>query len=233
MEAPYRSSQTATFRAAMRAFSFARGLLALFGLMAIMAVAAELWDARLPQDLVPRVVDLQGSSRVLDADDGSTQVSSGESVHDREQRAVAEFISKRFRVAEESIASFVSSAYRAGAQYRVDPLLILAVVAVESRFNPVAESVLGAKGLMQILPKYHQDKLLEHGGETALLDPEINIQVGTRILRDYLRRVGEIEAALQMYAGAIDEPASQYSGKVLAERARLEQRIARVRAAAV
>lgn len=141
--------------------------------------------------------------------------------HSAEQRALAETIARRYRVAEEAIVEIVSSAYRAGAEHRVDPLLILAVVAVESRFNPVAQSVLGAKGLMQVLPRFHQDKLSEHGGEAALLEPEANIQIGTRILREYLHRSGETEAALQRYAGA--EPDSQYPNKVLAERSRLQQ----------
>ena len=50
----------------------------------------------------------------------------------------------------------------------------------------------------------------------------MNIQVGAQILREYMRRVGETETALQMYAGAIDEPTSGYAFKVLAERSRLE-----------
>ena len=88
---------------------------------------------------------------------------------------------------------------------------------------------MGARGLMQVIPKFHLEKLMDHGGERALLDPEVNIQVGARILREYLRRFGETETALQMYAGAFDEPKSQYALKVLAERARLEQMVARLR----
>jgi soluble lytic murein transglycosylase-like protein len=75
---------------------------------------------------------------------------------------------------------------------------------------------------MQVMPKFHLDKLMDHGGEHALLEPEVNIQVGTQILREYQRKLGDLEAALQMYAGAYDEPTGQYSAKVLAERARLE-----------
>ena len=142
---------------------------------------------------------------------------------------MTEFIARRYRVSEDATAGFVSTAYRAGREFSVDPLLILAVMAIESRYNPVAESSMGAKGLMQIIPKYHPEKLPEHGGEQALLDPEVNILVGARILREYLRRFGETETALQMYAGAFDEPTSQYSGKVLAEKARLLQVLARVR----
>jgi hypothetical protein len=66
------------------------------------------------------------------------------------------------------------------------------------------------------------DKLLDHGGEHALLVPEVNIQVGAQILREYYRRLGDVEASLQMYAGAFDEPTAQYANKVLAEKARLE-----------
>lgn len=153
---------------------------------------------------------------------GPIQTGVVETPLDREQRAVTEYIAKRYRVADEAVAVFVGAAYRAGALHSVDPLLILAVMAVESRYNPVAESGVGAKGLMQIIPKFHLEKLADHGGEPALLEPEVNIQVGARILREYLRRFGDTETALQMYAGAFDEPTAQYAAKVLAEKARLD-----------
>jgi soluble lytic murein transglycosylase-like protein len=135
---------------------------------------------------------------------------------------VSEFIAKRYRVAEDAAGEFVAIAYRAGEQHRVDPLLILAVMAIESRYNPVAESVMGARGLMQVIPRYHPEKLEPHGGEQALLEPEVNIVVGAQILREYTRRFGDLEAALQMYNGALDEPTSQYANKVFAEKARLD-----------
>ena len=146
-----------------------------------------------------------------------------------EQRALTEFIAKRYRVALDATAGYVATAFQAGNVLKVDPLLILAVMAVESRYNPVAESRFGAKGLMQVIPRFHSEKLAEHGGEGALLDPQVNIQVGAQILREYLRRFGETETALQMYAGAFDEPNSLYAGKVLAERARLEQLLRQVK----
>jgi soluble lytic murein transglycosylase-like protein len=141
---------------------------------------------------------------------------------EREQRALTEFIAKRYRIAETAAQHFVLIAYRAGAQHRVDPVLILAVMAIESRYNPVAESVMGAKGLMQVIPKYHQEKLFDHGGEHALLDPEVNIHVGAQILREYQRRFQDTETALQMYAGAFDEPTSRYANKVFDEKSRLD-----------
>jgi soluble lytic murein transglycosylase-like protein len=140
----------------------------------------------------------------------------------REQRLMTDYIAKRYRVSESAVSGYVAAAYRAGEQYSVDPLLILAVMAVESRYNPVAESGVGAKGLMQVMPKFHAEKLADHGGEEAILEPEVNIEVGARILREYQRRFHDTEAALQMYAGAFDEPTSQYANKVFAEKARLE-----------
>jgi soluble lytic murein transglycosylase-like protein len=210
------------FRPAFRrAFGFARGALALLGLAVSFAlVVPSVRDSVFQPPAIPEVafaVIKPHQATVI-----STATEPAPAEHNPEQRALAEFIAKRYRVAEEAITGIVSSAYRAGAEHRVDPLLILAVVAIESRFNPLAQSVFGAKGLMQIMPKYHQEKLSEHGGDTALLEPEVNIQVGAQILREYLRRSGETESALQMYVGD-GSPDTLYPGKVLAERARLKQ----------
>jgi soluble lytic murein transglycosylase-like protein len=141
---------------------------------------------------------------------------------EQEQSAVTQFIARRYRVSEVAVAGFVDAAYRASARYSLDPLLVLAVMAVESRYNPVAKSNMGAKGLMQVIPRFHLEKLADHGGEMALLEPEVNIFVGAEILREYMNRFRDTETALQMYAGALDDPSAGYTAKVLAEKARLE-----------
>ena len=203
-----------------RLYSLTKAALALFGLAAVFAVMLLPSERYLIRNALP---DLIVDSVAGDASAGaSAEPGAIEGVQEREQRALAEFISKRWRIADTAATSFVSIAYRAGKRYSVDPVLILAVVAIESRFNPVAESVVGAKGLMQIIPKYHLDKLLDHGGEEALLDPEVNIHVGAQILHEYYRRLQDQEAALQRYAGAFDEPTSRYAAKVFEERMRLE-----------
>ena len=161
--------------------------------------------------------------------DAKVQVSAKSAAARREEHAVAAFIARRYRVADEAASNYVATAYEAGHRQAVDPLLVLAVMAVESRYNPVAESHVGAKGLMQVLPRFHLDKLAAHGGEQALLDPDVNIEVGTQILREYLHRFGETITALQMYAGAMDEPTTQYAHKVLAERSRLQWVLDRAR----
>jgi hypothetical protein len=118
----------------------------------------------------------------------------------------------------------VTMAHSAGQQIGLDPLLIIAVMAVESRFNPIAESVMGAKGLMQVIPKYHVDKFRQFGGEKyAVFDPETNILVGTRILKDYLSQTGSLDGALQRYVGASDPEDVPYIDKVMTEKERLQQ----------
>jgi soluble lytic murein transglycosylase-like protein len=216
---------------ALRLWSAARALLALFGLAVLLAAVLPASREALLRQFAAwgEAWEDQSSNNIMTA--GTIQVGAG-TPDQRDQRAVTEFIAKRYRVAHDAAAGFVAAAYRAGSEWKVDPLLILAVVAVESRYNPVAESNMGAKGLMQVIPKFHADKLVEHGGESALLDPHVNIQVGAQILREYLRRFGETETALQMYAGAFDEPSSQYAFKVLAERARLEQLLKQLRRSA-
>ena len=196
-------------------------LLALVGVAAIFAFL--LAGHRAPvEKVLPSVVIDQLIEASTAVEEGPIQASVTEVVLNREQQVVAEFIAKRYRVAEDAAGEFVAVAYRAGARFSLDPLLILAVMAIESRYNPVAESVMGARGLMQVIPKYHPEKLEPHGGEQALLEPEVNILVGAQILREYQRRLGDTEAALQMYNGAFDEPTSQYANKVFAEKARLE-----------
>jgi soluble lytic murein transglycosylase-like protein len=103
-------------------------------------------------------------------------------------------------------------------------------MAVESSFNPIAESVMGAKGLMQIIPEYHQDKLRSpHGGPANVLDPEINIVAGAKVLREYATRTDDdLAAALRLYGGVGADPQNPYASRVLSERQRMEQIVRRV-----
>jgi len=136
---------------------------------------------------------------------------------------LALYLSRRYKVALDATTQLVGAAHETGISLGMDPLLILSVMAIESSFNPIAESVMGAKGLMQVMPKYHQDKLEEEGGENLVLDPMTNIKVGTRILKDAMRRGGGLMPGLQLYAGAFGDASQQYAQKVIAERARMQQ----------
>jgi soluble lytic murein transglycosylase-like protein len=142
---------------------------------------------------------------------------------DAGQRALAQSLSRRFLVASEATEAIVAASWDAASGAGLDPLLVLAVISIESRFNPMAESTMGAKGLMQIIPRFHRAKLAEHGGDHAVLDPESNIRVGALILREYIHRTGALETGLQFYNGARRDESGFYARKVLAERQRLEQ----------
>ncbi len=135
---------------------------------------------------------------------------------------LARYLSRRYMVSLAATEEVVQAAYEAADQVGLDPLLLLAVAAIESSFNPLAESVMGAKGLMQIIPKWHREKLEVVGGDAALFDPQANILLGARILKEYVRRTGTLEAGLQFYNGAFFDATAQYARKVLSERARLQ-----------
>jgi soluble lytic murein transglycosylase-like protein len=138
-------------------------------------------------------------------------------------RALSEFLAKRYKVSQTVTHDLVTIAHAAGHQVGLDPLLIIAVISVESRFNPIAESVAGAKGLMQIIPKYHTDKFREFGGVSAVFDPEANILVGSKIIKEYIKLTGSLDSALQMYAGALNAEENVYFMKVMTEKERLQQ----------
>src|SRR6185295_8699604 len=76
----------------------------------------------------------------------------------RQQAAVAQWISRRYRVAPEPISRLVKEAWSVGDKVGLDPTLILAIMAVESSFNPFAQSAVGAQGLMQVMTGVHVDK---------------------------------------------------------------------------
>src|SRR5262249_36186803 len=137
------------------------------------------------------------------------------------QAILAKYLSHRFFIAGAAAERMVDAAYHASRDSGLDPYLVLAVIAIESSFNPIAESVMGATGLMQIIPKYHQRLLVAHGGEAALWDPDANIALGTRILQEYIYRTGTLEAGLQYYNGAFSDSTAQYASRVMAERERL------------
>jgi len=132
-------------------------------------------------------------------------------------------VARHYRIPEPAAERAVDAAYLAAGEVGVDPLLVLAVIGVESSFNPAAQSGAGAKGLMQIIPAYHGPLLDEYGGERGVFDPLTNIAVGTRILSDYIERAGSLEAGLQSYNGAASDPTTRYARKVIAERERLRR----------
>ena len=116
----------------------------------------------------------------------------------------------------------VSAAYQIGKEYKLDPLLILSVVAIESSLNPYAESAMGAQGLMQVMTRIHAGRFEAHGGQMAALDPVANMKVGSAILSDLIARGGSVERGLQLYVGAGNQADDGgYGARVLGERSRI------------
>ncbi len=141
---------------------------------------------------------------------------------DREQENIARFIAQRYRVGLDATSEFVHHAYRAARDVKLDPMLVLAVMSVESSFNPRAQSHAGAQGLMQVLTRVHTEKFMPFGGLAAAFDPVANIRVGTAILKEYLTREGSVEGALKSYVGAaLLEHDGGYGSKVLNARERI------------
>ncbi len=134
------------------------------------------------------------------------------------QAAVANWISRRYKVAPEPIGRLVQEAWDVGGRFGVEPTLILAIMAVESSFNPFAQSSVGAQGLMQVMTKLHDKKYEAFGGVHAAFDPVTNLRVGVQVLRECIARAGSVYDGLRHYVGAANLPSDGgYAGKVLGE----------------
>ncbi|MGC9184951.1 MAG: transglycosylase SLT domain-containing protein [Thiomonas sp.] len=141
-----------------------------------------------------------------------------------QQRTVSNWLARRYSIAPNAMAQLVSAAWTVGRQEKLDPLLILAVMAVESSFNPYAASGAGATGLMQVMAGVHRDKFAAFGGPQASIDPLANMRVGAVVLKDAINRGGSVRAGLRYYVGATtDANEGGYADKVLAEQVQLER----------
>ena len=139
------------------------------------------------------------------------------------QAAVAFWLARKYGVAPEPLSVLVAQAFEIGLKTKLDPTLILAVMAIESRFNPFAQSPVGAQGLMQVMTKVHTDKYESFGGKLAAFDPVTNLRVGVKVLQECIAKAGSVEGGLKFYVGAgngADD--GGYADKVLAEHARLQ-----------
>ena len=176
---------------------------------------------RIPGALVPGI-GMLGLSHLGTAPDDPMEPVSVDP-NEPNYRAIGEYLARRYRVSSEMATHIVSQAYATGRETKLDPLLILAVISVESGFNQFAESSMGAKGLMQVIPRFHTEKFHPLGGEDAAFNPEANIMVGAQILKQYIRRAGDLADALRMYVGASSDVNEKgFSVKVMTERNRLQ-----------
>jgi hypothetical protein len=136
----------------------------------------------------------------------------------RQQALVANYLARRYRVAPEPVSRLVKEAWEVGQRARVEPTLILSIMAIESGFNPFAQSAVGAQGLMQVMTRVHDDKYEAFGGNLAAFDPVTNLRVGVQVLKECIQRAGSLEEGLRRYVGAANLPDDTgYASRVLAE----------------
>jgi soluble lytic murein transglycosylase-like protein len=142
---------------------------------------------------------------------------------DKERHAVANHLAAKYRISMAESLRYVSHAIEVANEVNLDPVLLLAIMATESSFNPNAQSRAGAQGLMQVLTRVHTEKFEPYGGVVAAFVPEANIRVGALILKACIAKAGSLEAGLRSYLGAPNASSgpNSYTYKVIAEREEL------------
>ena len=142
---------------------------------------------------------------------------------DKERQAVANHLAAKYRISMAESLRYVSHAIEVANEVNLDPVLLLAIMATESSFNPNAQSRAGAQGLMQVLTRVHTEKFEPYGGTVAAFVPEANIRVGALILKACIAKAGSLEAGLRSYLGAPNASSgpNSYTYKVIAEREEL------------
>ncbi|MCA0327751.1 MAG: lytic transglycosylase domain-containing protein [Proteobacteria bacterium] len=209
-------------------FEITHNGLAMVGVVVVLGVALlasrpdlrQEGEERLTEWLTARKVAALGITPELDAIGRVTAANPKELP--RAQANVAHWIARKYRVAAEPVAALVAEAYEVGAATGIDPTLVLAVMAIESSFNPFAASPVGAQGLMQVMTQIHSDKYEHFGGHYAAFDPKTNLRVGVKVLQECIARAGSIEQGLKWYVGAANlSTDGGYAEKVMAEHTRL------------
>ncbi len=141
-----------------------------------------------------------------------------------EQAKVTHWLSRKYKVSPQPLGTLVSEAWQLGQLSQLPPTLILAVMAVESGFNPFAKGTQGAMGLMQIEPSAHEDTLNQFGGKLAAFDPLTNLRIGARLLQASIQEAGSVEEGLRQYGRASGQANdAAYIDRVMAEHRQLDR----------
>lgn len=128
-------------------------------------------------------------------------------VDEPQLRAVGYIKSVNPRVDHDDAVEIVKVAIKWSGEYGIDPATIISIIAKESGFDKHAISQSAALGLMQVLPKWHIDKIKAaktEVGSPELFDIDANIYIGTRIYYDCRKKTKSLEKALVCYNGGGD-----------------------------
>jgi soluble lytic murein transglycosylase-like protein len=117
-----------------------------------------------------------------------------------EQREVARWVHSNSNPCQSTkqVANIVRLTYRYAQQYDIDPHLAFGIMKIESSFNTNAKSAANARGLTQVIPYWHKEKI----DQRNIHNPEVGIQVGLEVYREYLNKSkGNHYRAMQKYSG--------------------------------
>ena len=143
------------------------------------------------------------------------------------QMSLVQAVRSKYRIAPEPLNALMLEVFDLADRSALNPTLILAVIGVESNYNPFANSPTGAKGLMQVIPEVHSEQFTPYGGAMAIFDPKTNLRIGVKILKECIDLTGSIEEGLRLYKAGEESVSREveYIARVMAEQNRLNQAI--------
>lgn len=127
------------------------------------------------------------------------------------QAAIVRMISQETKatVSARDIIRIVNAVFKETKKHGIDPFLMISLIKNESTYQPGATNKSGARGLTQVIPRYHRDKIKGRN----IMNIETNIEVGTKVFADCLtRNNGQIKKASRCYSGG----AANYASKLKA-----------------
>jgi len=193
--------------------------------------------ARLSDSIsAPQIIAALPATRTADAPSAQPAATLDDKLSEidttRQQELLTGWLSRRYHVAGDALGTLVSASYVAAGKTKLDPLLILAVISIESRFNPFAEGGQGTQGLMLVRIDEQSGSNGRKGRARAALDPIANIRLGSQRLKDDIALAGSVESGLKQYVsgGTLGNNAPCVA-RILAEYRQLKQLATRDHAA--
>jgi hypothetical protein len=205
-----------------------------FALLGLIAVLLALLALARPEVRTLTVQNVQGwlftRLNISEAEDTKQQVllrslAAQSSELNANQLALVQAIRAKYRIAPEPLNAIVLEVFDLANRSNLEPTLILAVIGIESNYNPFANSPVGAKGLMQVVLDVHAEQFTPYGGTMAIFDPKTNLRIGVKILKECIDLSGKLEEGLRLFKAGEDSLSleTDYISRVLAEQTRLKE----------
>ncbi len=126
-------------------------------------------------------------------------------------KAVFAEVFPEVRIEEKLLNTYIAAVSTWGAEHSIPPLLLLSIIWRESSFDASTVSSANARGPMQVIYKYHTEKLKRIGkGEMSLHDIDTGVRIGTEIMREYFDRFDQdIFRTMRAYVGGTHKTYAQ------------------------